>query len=40
MMKANEYAKTISVSDAKYYVEFDGIRLIVENGVIIGWYRP
>ncbi len=24
----------------KYYLELDGIRLVVEEGRIVGWYRP
>lgn len=30
----------ITVSDSKYYLEFDGIRLIFEDEKLIGWYRP
>lgn len=30
----------ITVSDSKYYLEFDGIRLIFEDERLIGWYRP
>ncbi len=30
----------IVVSDSKYYLEFDGIRLIFEDERLIGWYRP
>ena len=30
----------IPVSENKYYYEFDGIRLIIENGELVGWYNP
>ena len=30
----------IVVSENKYYYEFDGIRLIIENGELVGWYDP
>ena len=30
----------IDVSENKYYIEFDCIRLIYEDGNIVGWYRP
>ena len=30
----------IIVDDRKYYVELDGIRLIYEDGNLVGWYRP
>lgn len=23
-----------------YYIDIDGIRIVLEDGVIIGWYRP
>ena len=32
--------KKISVSESKYYLEFDGIRLVYEDGGLVGWYRP
>lgn len=32
--------KKIIVSENKYYLEFDGIRLVYEEGELIGWYRP
>ena len=35
-MKTNK----IQVTDRKYYEEFDGIRLIYEDGELVGWYRP
>lgn len=31
--------KTI-VNEHKYYVEIDQIRLVYEDGELIGWYRP
>lgn len=30
----------IPVSENKYYYEFDGIRLIIEDGELVGWYDP
>ena len=30
----------IVVSDSKYYLEFDSIRLIYEYEKLIGWYMP
>ena len=35
-----EGKKIISVNENKYYVEFDEIRLIIEDGKLTGWYRP
>ena len=32
--------KKIVVSENKYYLEFDGIRLIYEESRLIGWYMP
>ena len=32
--------KRIEVNERKYYVELDGIRLIYEDGELVGWYRP
>ena len=32
--------KKIEVNDRKYYVEFDKIRLIFEDGTLVGWYSP
>lgn len=32
--------KKISVSESKYYLEFDCIRLVYEDGDLVGWYRP
>ena len=32
--------KKIVVSENKYYLEFDGIRLIYEENRLIGWYMP
>lgn len=32
--------KEIQVSENKVYYEFDGIRLIYDCGVLVGWYRP
>ena len=32
--------KKIVVSDSKYYLEVDRIRLIYEDEKLIGWYRP
>ena len=32
--------KRIGVSENKYYMEFDEIRLIFEDGELIGWYNP
>lgn len=30
----------IVVSDRKYYIEIDQIRLVYEDGILVGWYRP
>lgn len=30
----------IKVSERKYYIEIDQIRLIYEDGKLVGWYRP
>lgn len=30
----------IQFDEVRSYYEIDGIRLIYENGVLIGWYRP
>ena len=30
----------IAVDEHRTYYEFDQIRLIFEDGVLIGWYRP
>lgn len=32
--------KKIVVSENKYYLEFDGIRLIYEGDELVGWYMP
>lgn len=32
--------KKIMVNVRKYYVEIDKIRLIFEDGELVGWYRP
>lgn len=32
--------KYIQVTETGSYYEFDGIRLIFEEGILIGWYRP
>lgn len=32
--------KIKGVDESKFYIEVDGIRLIVEEGKIVGWYRP
>ena len=32
--------KKIVISESKYYLEFDGIRLIYEEEKLIGWYVP
>lgn len=32
--------KYIQVNEVRSYYEFDGIRLIFEEGILIGWYRP
>ena len=32
--------KKIVVSENKYYLEFDGIRLIYEENRLVGWYMP
>ncbi len=33
-------AKFIPVSDNKYYLEIDGIRLVYEDNELVGWYNP
>lgn len=30
----------ITVNKRKYYIEIDKIRLIYEDGELVGWYRP
>ena len=35
-----EVKDIINVNENKYYIEIDGIRLIVEDGKLSGWYRP
>ena len=32
--------KKIIVNEIKYYIEIDQIRLIYEDDVLVGWYRP
>ena len=32
--------KKIVVNDRKYYIEIDQIRLIYEDDILVGWYRP
>ena len=32
--------KKIVVSDSKYYIEFDKIRLVYEDEELVGWYIP
>lgn len=32
--------KKIVVNERKYYIEIDQIRLIYEDDVLVGWYRP
>lgn len=32
--------KRIEVSERKYYIEIDKIRLVYEDGELVGWYRP
>ena len=32
--------KKIIVNDRKYYIEIDRIRLIYEDGTLVGWYSP
>lgn len=29
-----------STDPRKYYIELDGIRLVIEEGKLVGWYRP
>ena len=36
----NDEKRFIFVSDRKYYYELDGIRLVIEDDKIVGWYRP
>lgn len=33
-------SKFIPVSERKYYIEIDKIRLIYEDGELVGWYNP
>ena len=33
-------ADIIVVDERKCYYELDGIRLIIEDGCLVGWYRP
>lgn len=30
----------IDIDERKYYIEIDQIRLIYEDGELVGWYRP
>ena len=30
----------IDVDERKYYIDIDQIRLIYEDGELVGWYRP
>ena len=30
----------IVVNERKYYIELDQIRLVYEDGKMVGWYRP
>lgn len=30
----------ITVDERKYYIEIDQIRLVYEDGQLVGWYRP
>ena len=32
--------KPIYVDERKHYIEKDGIRLIIEDGKCVGWYKP
>ena len=32
--------KIIFVNDHKFYYELDGIRLIIGDGELVGWYNP
>lgn len=32
--------KRIDVSEHKYYIEFDFIRLVFEDDELVGWYNP
>jgi hypothetical protein len=32
--------KIVEVSESKYYLELDGMRLIYEEEQLIGWYLP
>ena len=32
--------KKIIVNEDKYYIEIDQIRLVYEDGELVGWYRP
>ena len=32
--------KRIDVNDRKYYLEIDKIRLVYEDGELVGWYSP
>jgi hypothetical protein len=33
-------AKRIEVNERKYYIEIDKIRLVYEDGELVGWYKP
>lgn len=33
-------ANIVVVDERKCYYELDGIRLIIEDGHLVGWYRP
>ena len=30
----------IPCNERKFYLEIDGIRLVVEDGAVVGWYVP
>ena len=30
----------ITVNERKYYIEIDQIRLVYEDGKLVGWYNP
>lgn len=36
----NDKMKVINSENDKTYIEFDGIRLIIQNGELTGWYEP
>lgn len=36
----NDKMKVINSENDKTYIEFDGIRLIIQDGELIGWYEP